>query len=107
MFITLKKSVNILLLIIISILSCSTFFIYKTYLHAYKSEVRSFINQGVDTNCTSIISINPSDLYVSTNNITWEDENKEVIYRGTLYDVVSVKNENGKVILTVISDSQE
>lgn len=107
MFIALKKSVNIFLLLIIAVLSCGSFFIYYTYLYAYKAEVRKFINHNADKNCTSVISINPSELYVNTKNITWEDENKEIIYKGVLYDIVNIKNGKGKVFITAISDIQE
>jgi hypothetical protein len=37
----------------------------------------------------------------------WEDENKEVVYKGHLYDIVDIQVVNEKVVLTVVSDTQE
>lgn len=73
----------------------------------YKREVRNYIKQNTNHNNTSIILINPSELYINTKNITWEDENKELVYNGILYDIVNIKNQNGKVLIAAISDMRE
>lgn len=80
---------------------------HKCYLSSYKKEFKSFISQNKKTTATTIIQINPSELYTNSNSVIWEDENKEVIYKGVLYDVIHMENKNGKVLLTAVSDFQE
>ncbi len=107
MFNELKKLVFIFSLLILSIFSCGSYLLYKSYLSSYKSNFRAYVNANEKNVNSSVIHISPSDLYINSNRIIWEDENKEIIFDGILYDIVSMKNEGGKVILTVISDEQE
>lgn len=107
MFIALKNVVIIFIFFIISLFSCGSYLLYKTYLCSYKSNFRTYINANKKNVNHSIICITPSELYVNSNRIIWEDENKEVIYDGVLYDIVNMKYEGGKVILTAVSDEQE
>lgn len=56
---------------------------------------------------TDVIYINPCQLYTDSKNITWEDDNKEIVFNGELFDIVSIENENGKVKINAISDKKE
>lgn len=93
--------------ILITVFSTGSFLLHKSYLKAYKKEFKSFIFNNKKKVNYSTISINPSELYTNSKKITWEDENKEVIYKGVLYDIVCVKTIGVKVELTVVSDEQE
>src|SRR5688572_12023512 len=104
MFTALKKTITIFLFTLISIFSCGSYLIYKSYLHSYKSDFKAYINSNKKDIKLSTILINPSELYVNSKTIIWEDENKEVIHKGVLYDIVSIKNQNGKVVLFALSD---
>jgi hypothetical protein len=92
-------------LIIISVFSAGSFFIYSGYLASYKANYKAFINKK--NVLATKISINPSQLYTNSNTLVWEDDNKEVVFNGVLYDVVSISSNKGKVVLTVLSDLEE
>ena len=102
-----KKTALILSTILIVVFSTGSFFVYKCFLGSYKKEFKSYLSLNKKTTATTIIKINPSQLFTNSNTITWEDENKEVIYNGILYDIVYIENINGKVYLTAVSDFQE
>ena len=102
-----KKIAIIFSLVIIVVLSTGSFFIHQSYLSSYKKEFRSFISLNKKTIQSSEITINTSELYINTSTITWEDDTKEIIYNGVLCDVISVKTENKKTVITVITDKQE
>ena len=80
---------------------------HKLYLKSYKKEFKSYILKHKEQSVFSTISITPSELYTNSNRIIWEDEYKEVVYKGILYDVVSVKSKGVTVELMVVSDHQE
>ncbi len=102
-----KKTVLILSVMLIVVFSTGSFFMYKCFLRSYKKEFKSYISLNKKTTATTIIKINPSELFTNSNNIIWEDENKEVIYKDVLYDIIHIENKNGKVYLTAVSDFQE
>lgn len=80
---------------------------HKSYLKSYKKEFKSFVFANKTHANYNIIKINPSELYTNSKTIVWEDENKEVVYKGVLYDIVCIKTIGVKVELTVVSDEQE
>jgi len=102
----LKKFTAILSLLCILVFSCGSFFIYKIYLRSYKKEFRSFVNiQKQDKLESYTIPLN--QLYVSSAVLKWEDENKEVIIEGKLYDVIALVIQNDQVILSLLPDFKE
>lgn len=104
----LKKASIIFSLILIVVFSTSSFFIHKCYLHSYKQAYKAYIFQNKQhTIHTTTIQINPSELFANSSIIQWEDENKEIVYKSELYDIIKIENKNGKVILTTVSDTQE
>lgn len=80
---------------------------HLSFLSSYKKEFRAYLSVNKENLHTSEISINPNELYKNSKHIIWEDDNKEIVYNGVLYDVVSVQNNKKNVILTVFSDTQE
>lgn len=101
-----KKFTAILSLLCILVFSCGSYFIYKIYLKSYKKEFRSFVNIQKQDKLESY-TIPISQLYISSNVLKWEDENKEVIVDGKLYDVISLIIENDQVILALLPDFKE
>ncbi len=77
------------------------------YLNSYKKEFKSYIFQNKQKTATTVLYINPSELYTNSSCIIWEDENKEIVYKGILYDILQIKNAGKKVAITVVSDKQE
>lgn len=105
--ISLKKISVIFSFFLITVFSTGSFFIHKSYLKSYKKEFKLFVFQNKTHANYNIIKINPSELYTNSKTIIWEDENKEVVYKGVLYDIVCIKTIGTKVELTAVSDEQE
>ena len=87
--------------------SVGSYFIHQIYLRGYKKEFKTYISKHKLQSTFSTIRINPSELYINSTNIIWEDECKEIVYKGVLYDVVCVDGKGLTVELTVVSDHQE
>ena len=92
---------------LILFLGLGNFFIFSNYLASYQNTYQSYIKSNYSHLPTTKISLNPCQLYINSKDIIWEDDAKEVIVNGVLYDIVSITYINGKAILTVLSDKQE
>lgn len=103
----LKTPVIIFSFVLISVFSLGSYFMHTAYLKNYKKDFRQYMSKNKKEMALSSISIHPSELYCNSTRVVWEDENKEVVYKGVLYDVVSVKNNGLTVELTLVSDEQE
>jgi hypothetical protein len=102
-----KRLITIFLVVFITVFSIGGFLIYSAYLSLYKTSYKSYIKKEQSHLNFHKISINPSELFINSQNLIWEDKNKEIIKDGILYDVISINYKNGKVELTVISDNEE
>ena len=102
-----KKATIIFSFILITVFSAGSYFLHQLYLRGYKKEFKAYISNHKEQSAFSTITINPSELYVNSRTITWEDEFKEVFYKGILYDVVKVNGKGLAVELIVVSDHQE
>ena len=91
----------------ITVFSTGSYFIHLGYLKSYKKEFKSYIFKNKQETTSTVLLINPSELYTNSSYIIWEDENKEIIYKGILYDILQIKNVGKKVSITVVSDKQE
>ena len=80
---------------------------HKCYLKSYKKAFKSFMFQNKKNMPYKTLQINPSELYTNSASIIWEHENKEVVHKGILYDIVSIKNNGLTVELILVSDEQE
>lgn len=87
--------------------SAAGYLIHKCYLNSYKKEFKSFTFANQKKISTAVLLINPSELYTNSCNIIWEDENREVIYKGVLYDIIRIENRGLKIALVAVSDTQE
>ncbi len=103
----LKKITIIFSLIIITVLSTGTYFIHACFLKSYKADFKSFVLSNKKNLQSSEIIINSNELYINTEFIAWEDNNEEIVYKGVLYDIISIKINNEKAELTVFEDIQE
>lgn len=102
-----KKIAVICSFLLITVFSTGAFLIHLYYLKSYKKEFKLFLKQSKNLNAQDTIFINPCELYENTAQMIWEDKNKEVIFKGTLYDIIEVKNVGKKVAIVVVSDAQE
>jgi hypothetical protein len=103
----LKKATIIFSFFLISVFSIGGYLVHRLYLHNYKKEFKAYVSRIKESTSFTTIDINPSELYVNSKRIAWEDENKEVVYKGILHDVVSIKGKGLSVELTLISDHEE
>ena len=80
---------------------------HLSYLHSYKKEFKSFIKSNRVSTAKQTITMAAKQLYVNSSNITWEDENQEMIINGVLYDVLDIKMNYSTALITLVSDKQE
>lgn len=102
-----KKITIIVTLSVICFLSLGSFLLYKGYLKAYKSDFKAYINLNKQHLPLVKYSILKSELYVNTNLIQWEDENKEIVIEGKLYDIISKTSTNNTIVLDLLEDTKE
>ena len=79
----------------------------KLYLKSFKKDFKAYVFKNKKTISFTKIEIKKNQLYKNSKNIVWEDENKEIVYFGNLYDIVSVEVNSENVVLTVVSDKKE
>lgn len=105
---SLKKIAVIFTFVFIIILSTGSFFVFSNFISQYQTDYQAYIQKEKSKINTSEILINPSQLYINSAKISWEDDNKELVVDGVLYDIVSFAvNNKGKLVITVLSDNQE
>jgi len=92
---------------LISVFSTGSYFLHLVYLGNYKKEFKEYILKNKKETAFTTIHINLNELYANSASLTWEDENKEIIYKGTLYDILSIEKVGFVVTLKVVSDKQE
>jgi Tfp pilus assembly protein PilV len=105
-FVIMKRNSIILITALVVLISVGNFGLFSLFLNQYKTNLQSQIQHNTSS-VIDIIHINPSELYANNKNISWEDGNKEIIYKGTLYDIVSIECVKGKVSIKAVSDSKE
>ena len=101
-----KKLSTILLTAVVVVISIGNFGLFSLFLNQYKINLQAQIHNNT-SKVVDIIHINPSELYINNNTITWEDNNQEILYKGILYDIVSIEIIKGKVCIKAISDNKE
>jgi len=79
----------------------------KLYLKSYKKDFKAYVFKNKKIISHTKIEIKKNELYKNSRNLVWEDENKEIVYYGNLYDIVEIETIEDKVFLTVVSDKEE
>ena len=79
-FATMKKKSIILITALVVVISIGNFGLFSLFLNQYKTTLQAQI-QNNTSSVIDIIHINPSELYANNTNISWEDDNKEIIYK--------------------------
>lgn len=102
-----KKITIIITLFLITVLSTGSYVMSKLYLKSYKKDFKAYVFQNKKTISYTKIEIKKNQLYKNSKDLVWEDENKEIVYFGNLYDIVEIETIEDKVFLTVVSDKQE
>lgn len=102
-----KKTTIIFSFILISVFSAGSYFLHLFYLENCKEDFKEYILKNKKETNLTVINLNFNELYTNSTTIIWEDDNKEVIYKDVLYDIVSIKKIGNIITLTVVSDQQE
>ena len=101
----LKKAGVIAIGLFLAVFITGHFFIFKIAQLSHQDQFRSFILKNLDQ--TEKIEISPFELFSNSNNIKWNDNNKEIVFNGLVYDIVSIKNTGKTVSLFVVNDTDE
>lgn len=100
-----RKVTYILALTLIITFLTGHYFVYKSVLKSHKKEFKAYIRSHFAK--IEQLEISPSELYTNNRELIWLDENKEVCFKGVMYDIVSIKNAGTKVVLQVVKDKDE
>ncbi len=102
-----RKHKLLLLLVLIFSIHVGSFLCYYIYLSSYQKAQQALMKNDLDNLEITKYVMEPSELYVNTADIFWQDNNKEIIINTILYDVISSYTINGNVILNLVSDVEE
>lgn len=100
-----KKAGVIVIGLFLAVFITGHFFIFKIAQSGHQDQFRSFILKNLDQ--TEKIEISPFELFSNSKNIKWLDNNKEIVFNGLIYDIVSIKNTGKTVSLFVVNDNDE
>ena len=92
---------------LVTVLSTGSYVMSKLYLKSYKKDFKAYVFKNKKIISHTKIEIKKNQLYKNSRNLVWEDENKEIVYYGNLYDIVEIETIEDKVFLTVVSDKEE
>ncbi len=101
-----RKLMIITLLMLLSVISCTGFLAYKYSLAHHRACFRSYLSTINDDRLEKII-IHPHELFVDSDCLQWEDDNKEIIYKQALYDIVKIESQGSSLCLLVVPDYEE
>lgn len=103
----LKKVIVIIVICIVAILSIGSLLFSKLYLNSYKKDFKTYLKNNKNNIEAQSLQIEQWQLFKNSKNLQWEDNYKEIVFNGNLYDVVSIEVINSKIILKLVSDKQE
>ena len=102
-----KKLIVFIILSISVVLATGSYFFYKAHLISYKKDYRNYISRNTNNITKKVITVNKKDLYKNSANLTWEDDNQELVFNNHLYDVLGIKLISNKIEITLVSDEKE
>lgn len=98
----LKKFLLIILIAVLAYSQIGYYFIMHYSQHVQKRVIQEEIYQQLKDEELEIISLTDNKQHIN-----WEEEGKEFLLNGEMYDVVKTKTINGKLILYCINDKKE
>ena len=98
----LKKFYLIAIIAVLAYSQVGYYFVIRHVLHEQKEAIEKKILGELKDEELNIISFTDNE-----KNIYWEEEGKEFLFKGEMYDVVRTKTVNGNVILYCINDKKE
>lgn len=98
-----KKVISIFLFGIFLFNMAGYFIAFKSFQYQIKKEIKAEIKRNVNPNELTAIVIDKKQI----NKIDWQQEGKEMYYKGKLYDVVRLTKNDTSITYYCINDKQE
>lgn len=98
----LKKISLILLIFVLAYSQVGYYFVSRHYQALHKEVIKEKILSQLKEEELKIISVSDNH-----QQIYWEEEGKEFLFKGEMYDVVKTKTVDGEVMLYCINDKKE
>ncbi len=104
----LRKLLAITMLVVLLINSAGLLCFYLAERNEIRNNMVTWLQTGkADKYCTLLEFPVTTAGQVESRDFQWELTNKEFIYKGNLYDVVSIRIENGKAHIRCVADKAE
>jgi hypothetical protein len=97
---------TITLLMIFFLYNTGSYIMYVISARQLKQEVKAYINTHPGV-ADVVFTFDLDNGKVTDNSFYWEDDGEEFSYKGSMYDVVSLRQEGGKLFLKCIDDKRE
>lgn len=102
------KKVIIIICLASLIISMCGLSIYKAYeKHMYKVARIKYINTHPLTEMDGLITLTISSIDQLPNGYDWEDKGTEFVYKGMMYDVINIINEEAGITILALADAPE
>jgi hypothetical protein len=101
-----KKGMTITLLMIFFLYNTGSYIMYMVSARQLKQEVRTYISNHPGV-ADVVFTFDLDNGKVTDKSFYWEDDGAEFSYKGSLYDVVSSRQEGGKLFVKCIGDKKE
>ena len=105
-----KKIISIVCLVALLLSTSSLAYFYWLQEKVHETNVFSQIKAGTfkeDDDCHNVISLELKDKNVLPTGYEWEEEGREFIYKGMLYDIVTIEQTKEGWIIKAASDEEE
>lgn len=94
------------LLVIFFLYNAGWYLMYMISERQVKQEVKAYVANHPDL-ADAVFSFDFKNGSVSDPSFEWEEKGKEFVYKGSMYDVVSCVEKDGKLFLKCINDKKE
>jgi hypothetical protein len=101
-----KKGMTITLLMIFFLYNTGSYIMYVVSARQLKQEVRAYTRTHPDV-ADVVFAFDLDNGKVTDNSFYWEDDGEEFSYKGSMYDVVSARQEDGGLFVKCIDDKKE
>lgn len=102
-----KRTATILVLCCLLIYMGGYQLIMVGYQLGSKAEMKAWLRQNRESEYNTVFSFTAANATIADPSLIWEEEGEEFLYKGSMYDVVSIEYANGKATVYCINDEEE
>ena len=102
-----KRTATILVLCCLLIYMGGYQLIMFGYQLGSKAEMKAWLRQNRESEYNTVLSFTAANGAIADPSLTWEEEGEEFVYKGSMYDVVSIEYANGKATVYCVNDEEE